>query len=176
MERGLLHSAMCTIYRLSESISFDSVARNSALFCVFASRSTTLSVASLLPLESSQHADNAPQYKNLLCNFRAEHQFFTAGAAVDNIDSREYPLLSQTAVEVQFHIAGAFEFFINQVVHTAAGINQAGGNYGKAAALLGISGSAEKALGRIKGYRVDTAGQRSAAGRHRQVIGTGQPW
>ena len=65
--------------------------------------------------------------------------------------------------------------FVYHFVHAAAGVNQAGGQYGHAAALLGVSGGAEELLGRIQSHRVHAAGQRASAGRHRQVIGAREP-
>ena len=75
---------------------------------------------------------------------------------------------------MHFHVAGAFKLFINQVVHTAAGVYQAGSQDSQTAAFRGITGRTEEAFGRMQCRRIDTAGEGSAAGRHCQVIGTGQ--
>ena len=90
-----------------------------------------------------------------------------------SIDGEDAPL-GQLAVEVQLHVAGALELLVDHVVHAAAGIHQAGGDDRQAAAFLDVAGRAEEALGRVEGDRVDTAGERAPAGRHRQVVGAGQ--
>ena len=76
--------------------------------------------------------------------------------------------------EVQLHVARALELLVDHVVHAAAGIDQAGGDDGQAAAFFDVARRAKEALGRIQGRRVETAGQRAAAGRHDQVVGARQ--
>ncbi len=57
---------------------------------------------------------------------------------------------------MKLHVAGTFEFLVDKVIHTAAGINQAGGDDGQAPSLFDITGGAEETLGRVQGGRVDT--------------------
>ena len=56
------------------------------------------------------------------------------------------PLLLQRAVEVQLHVAGAFEFFEDQFVHPAAGFGQRGGENGQAAAFFDVACASKKFL------------------------------
>ena len=56
------------------------------------------------------------------------------------------PSVGKLAVQVQFHITGSLEFFKNNFVHSAAGIDQRGGDNGEAAAVLDVAGGAEKSL------------------------------
>src|SRR5207245_2097399 len=52
---------------------------------------------------------------------------------------------------------------------------QAGGDDREAAVVLvGVAGSAEEALGRVEGNRVNTTGKGTARRRHRKVIGAGE--
>jgi len=75
---------------------------------------------------------------------------------------------------VQLHIAGAFELFVNDIIHPAAGIDQAGGDDRKAAAFLDLARSTEEVLGRVQRSRIDTARESAPRRWHGQVIGTGQ--
>ena len=75
---------------------------------------------------------------------------------------------------MDFHVAGAFKLFVNQVVHTATGIYQTSGQDGQAAAFGGITGSAEETFSRMQRGGINTAGKGSAAGRHGQVVSAGQ--
>ena len=85
-----------------------------------------------------------------------EH-FFAAGAGFVDVDGREHAFFGHAAVEVQLHVAGAFEFFKNHVVHAAAGFHQRGGNDGERAAFFNVAGGAEEAFGAVQGVGVHTA-------------------
>ena len=50
---------------------------------------------------------------------------------------------------MQLHVAGAFELLVDHLVHPAAGVHQAGGDDGQAAAFLYIAGATEELLGRV---------------------------
>ena len=73
---------------------------------------------------------------------------------------------------MDFHVAGAFELFVDHVVHAAAGLDKAGGEDGHAAALLGVSGRAEETLGRVEGDGVDAAGEGASTGGKSEVVGS----
>jgi len=75
---------------------------------------------------------------------------------------------------VQFHIPRPLELLVDKLVHTAAGINEAGGDDGQAAAFKGIAGGAEEVLGRVEGGGVNAPRQSPAAGGHDQVIRAGE--
>ncbi len=72
---------------------------------------------------------------------------------------------------MKLHIAGALELFIDDVIHAAAGVYQAGGDDGQATSLFDVTSSAKEALGWIEGSRINTAGQGPPAGWNHQVVG-----
>jgi len=76
-----------------------------------------------------------------------------------NVDGWEYPALGKTSVQMDFHVAGALELFVDEFVHAAAGLDQAGRENGEASALLGVARGTEELLRRIKRYRVHSARQ-----------------
>src|SRR5207302_931839 len=78
------------------------------------------------------------------------------------------------AVQDELHIAGAFEFFVDHVIHTAACIDECGGDDGKAAALLDLTGGTEEPFGWEKCAWIKTTGQSTPAGLHGQIVGATQ--
>ncbi|CDE75885.1 putative uncharacterized protein [Sutterella sp. CAG:521] len=58
---------------------------------------------------------------------------------------------------MHFHVAGAFEFFIDHIIHAAAGIDQGGGDDRKRAAFLKITGGTKNALGAMQSIGVHAA-------------------
>ena len=75
---------------------------------------------------------------------------------------------------MDLHVAGALEFLVYDIVHPAAGLDEGGGDDGKAAAVFDVAGCAEEPLGLVKGAGVHAAGQGFAGGGDGQVIGPGQ--
>ena len=73
------------------------------------------------------------------------------------------------------YLSYLLEFFKNDIVHPAAGLNQRGGQNGDAASLFHLSGGAEKLLGFVKCGRVQSARQGSAGRRDHQIVCPGQP-
>src|SRR5205807_5898946 len=92
-----------------------------------------------------------------------------------DIDGGEGPALLQLAVEVQFHVAGALELFVDHVVHAAPGIDQRGGDDRDAPALLDLPRGAEEPFGPVEGGRIQSSREGSAAGRNHQVVRAGKP-
>ena len=60
---------------------------------------------------------------------------------------------------MDFEVAGAFEFFVDDVVHPAAGVDQRSSNDRQRAAFFDVASRAEEALGFLQGVGVDAAGQ-----------------
>ena len=56
--------------------------------------------------------------------FARNQQFLFARAALGDIDGWEHALVHQLAIQMDFHVAGAFELFENHVVHAAPGVDQ----------------------------------------------------
>ena len=100
-----------------------------------------------------------------------KQQIFPSGAGTVEVDCGEDAAFGKFAVEMDFHIARTLEFFVNDVVHARAGINERGGDYGERTAVFYISRTAEEPLGGVERAGVDTAGKRSARGRNGKVIG-----
>ena len=75
---------------------------------------------------------------------------------------------------MEFHIAGSFEFFKDDFVHPASGINQGGGNDRQAAAVFDISGRTEETLRFVQSIGIDTAGKNFSAGWNYSVVGARQ--
>src|SRR6266508_6303364 len=113
----------------------------------------------------TQHAHH-PAQRPYLAQVVAQQQLLTARAAAGDIDRREDALLRELAIQMQLHIAGTFELLVDHIIHTAAGIDQAGGDDRERSAVLDIARGAEETLGRVERHWVDTAGERAPAGRH----------
>ena len=107
-------------------------------------------------------------------HFGLQQQLFAAGAAAVQVDGREHALFVQTALQVDFAVAGAFEFFKNHLVHAAAGVDQGGGDDGQAAAFFHIAGRTKETLGALQSIGVHTTREHFARRGHHVVIGAGQ--
>ena len=70
-----------------------------------------------------------------------------AGAALYNVYGGVDAAVGHVAVEMEFHIAGALELFVDEVVEAAAGVDECGGDDGKTAAVFTVAGGAEEFLG-----------------------------
>jgi hypothetical protein len=79
-----------------------------------------------------------------------EQQVFAACGGSFKINGRENAPFLQTAGEVQFHISGAFELFVDHVIQTGTGIDQSSGDDGQRSAAFDVAGCAVEAFGRIK--------------------------
>ena len=71
--------------------------------------------------------------------FRNQQLLLTCAGAL-NIDGREGALVDQLAVENDFHVAGAFEFFKDHVIHARTGVNQGRRDNGQRAAFFDVAG------------------------------------
>ena len=60
-----------------------------------------------------------------------EQEVFLAGAGVGEVDRGEDATVGHVAIEDQFHIAGAFELFKDDLVAAGAGVDEAGGDDGE---------------------------------------------
>src|SRR5437762_423952 len=88
------------------------------------------------------------------------------------MNRRVKPFLLQRTVEMQLHVAGAFEFFENQLVHSAAGFGQRGGKNSEAAAFFDIAGGSKKFLGLSQRLGFDAARHGPSLARLQTVIAT----
>src|SRR5204863_9683739 len=83
-------------------------------------------------------------------------------------------LVDQLALEVNFHVASAFELFENYVVHAAAGVDQGRRDDGERSAFFDVARGAEETLGALEGVGIDAAGEDLTGRRHDGVVGAGQ--
>ena len=75
---------------------------------------------------------------------------------------------------MQFHVAGTLEFFVNHIVHAAAGVYQTGRDNRQRAAIFNIAGRAEKPFGWIQRHRINAAGEGTTRRGHVEVVGTSE--
>ena len=87
---------------------------------------------------------------------RSKEQFFLSRAALCKVDCRENSLFAKSAIEMDFHIARAFEFFKDNVVHTTARIDKRGCYDRERATVFDISCRAEETLGTVQSTRIYT--------------------
>ena len=73
---------------------------------------------------------------------------------------------------MDLHIARAFEFFVDHVIHARAGIDQGRRDDGERAAFLNIARRAEKTLGALQGIGIHTAGQHLTRSGNDGVVST----
>src|SRR5574344_1405469 len=101
-------------------------------------------------------------------------QVVAAGAGGYAVDRREYAFIAEGAVQLEFHVAGAFEFFEDDFVHFAAGVGEGCGDDCERSTAFDVSGCAEEAFGLLEGVGVDTTGEHFAAGGGYGVVGAGE--
>lgn len=77
-------------------------------------------------------------------------QFFFARSGTSNVNGREQTLVGKFAIKDNFRIAGTFEFFKNNFIHTGAGINQRRGDNRQRTALFNVSAAPSRRLGRCR--------------------------
>ena len=75
---------------------------------------------------------------------------------------------------MHFHVARAFEFFVDDFVHFRAGIDQGGGDDGERAGFFGVARRAEKAFGALQSAGIHAAAQDFAGGGGDGVVGAGE--
>ena len=83
-------------------------------------------------------------------------QIISSRTGTQDIDRREDALLGKFAVKHQLHVAGSLKFLVNNIVHTAARLNQRGRQNRQAAALAYISRRTEEALRHMQRCRIQT--------------------
>ena len=103
-----------------------------------------------------------------------DEQLFAARAGAIDVDRRIQAFFRHLAIQVDLHVAGALEFFVNHVVHAAAGIDQRGGDNGQRTAFFDVPCGTKEALRLLQGVGVHTARQYLARGGLDGVVGTGE--
>ena len=103
-----------------------------------------------------------------------EQQLFAACPALVDQDGRINALFSHAPVKVNLTVARAFELFVNDLIHAAAGVNQCGADDGQRTAFFDISRSTKKAFGPLQRVRINAARQHLARGWQHVVVGPRQ--
>ena len=88
----------------------------------------SLSMSSSMASTGRQRVQNFSQHPDSGQIFFRNQQLFFSSAGALNINRRERSLVDELAVEDDFHVAGAFEFFKDHVVHAGPGVNQGSSN------------------------------------------------
>ena len=101
----------------------------------------------------------------------AQQQVVAAGAGSHDVDGGEDALVGEGTVELEFHVAGAFEFFEDDFVHLGGCFGEGGGDYGERAAVFDVACGAEEAFGLLECVCVDAAGEDFARGGSACVVG-----
>ena len=63
-------------------------------------------------------------YYNGLLLIRCQKQIFSSCSRFGYVDGREDAAFLQFPVEHEFHVSGAFEFLVNDIVHLASGVHK----------------------------------------------------
>src|ERR1700674_2080018 len=114
-----------------------------------------------------QHLAQHPDALQIL--FGNQQLFLTRARALD-INCRESPLIHQFAIQDDFRVACALEFFKDHVVHTRTGVDECSGDDGKRAAFFDVAGRSKETLWTLQRVRIDAAREYLARGRNDGVI------
>src|ERR1700723_4413843 len=95
-------------------------------------------------LNRRQRVQHLAEHPNPLQVFFWNQQLFFARARTLDIDSRKRSLVDQFAVENNFRVAGAFEFFKDHVVHARAGVDECRRYDGRRAAFFDVAGCSKE--------------------------------
>jgi hypothetical protein len=101
-------------------------------------------------------------------------QLFFARAGAFDVDGGENAPIDQGAVEVDLHVAGAFELLENDFVHPRTGVHESGGQDRQGSTFLNVARRAKEAFGLMQGVGVDAAGQDLAGMRLDGVVSAGK--
>src|SRR5881275_127431 len=107
---------------------------------------------------------DAPERPDPIQFVRVQQELLLASTGAVDIDSGPDAFIDQTAVEVELHVAGAFELLKNDLIHAAAGIDQRRRQYCEAAPLFHVAGRPEEALRFLHGIGIKSAAEELAAG------------
>src|SRR3546814_20330923 len=91
-----------------------------------------------------------------------------------SVERGEDALVGDLAVKHDFAIAGALELFEDDLIHTAARINQSRGNNGERTTFFDIASCTEETLRTLERISIDTTGQHLTGTRHNSVVGATQ--
>ena len=124
-------------------------------------------------LGGGEFGELATEEEDTLVFVGVEEEFVAAGAGFDDLDGWKDSHFGDGAVEVELHVAGAFELFEDQVVHAAFGLDEGGAKDGEAAAFFGIASGSEEFAGLGEGLGIDAAAHGAAFAGLEVVVGAG---
>ena len=90
-------------------------------------------------------------------NVGGDKKVVATGARGCKVDGRVEATVGKFAVELQFHVAGAFKLFEYHIVHLGACFGEGSGDDGERTAPFYIAGCTEEAFGFLQGVGLDTA-------------------
>ena len=105
---------------------------------------------------------------------RVVEVFLAPGGGLGHVDGGENTLLGDGAIEMDLHVAGAFEFLKDEIVHAALRFDEGGRDDGQAAAFFGVARGAEEALGLDERLGIDASGHDAAFAGLQIVVAAGQ--
>src|ERR1039458_6048254 len=114
-----------------------------------------------------QHLAQHPDPLQIL--FRNQQLLLTRAGALD-INGRERPLIHQFAIQDDFRIARALEFFKDHVVHARPGVDQRGSDDGERSPFFNVASRSKEALRTLQSIRIDPARKHLARGRNDSVV------
>src|SRR5580704_17554526 len=124
--------------------------------------------------DGRKRVENFPQHPYARQIFLGNQEFFLTRAGALNIDGREYALIDKFALEDDFAVTRAFEFFEDHVVHAGPGIDQGRCDDRQGTAFFDVTSRSKEPLRALQGVGVDTAGEHLARGRNDRVVSTSE--
>ena len=101
----------------------------------------------------------------------SHEELLLARARGVDVDAGEDALVSELAIELELHVAGALELFEDHLVHARAGLDQRGREDRERSAVLDVAGGAEESLRRIERCGVHATREDATGGGSREVVG-----
>ena len=124
-------------------------------------------------LGGGEFGELAADEEDALVFVGVQEEFVAAGAGFDDLDGWKDSHFGDGAIEVQLHVAGAFELLEDEVVHAAFGFDEGGAEEGEATAFFGVAGSSEEFAGFGEGLGIDAAAHGAAFAGLEVVVGAG---
>ena len=142
--------------------------KNSEFVLVCLSFDSRNSIASVVPIGL-----RIRRRTNVFCrSILSIKQVLFPRSGFQNVDSREHALVGNLAIQDDFAVTGAFEFFEDDLVHPAAGIDQRRRHNRKRSTFFDIPRRTKEPLRSLQGIRIHTTCQNLARRRHHSVVGS----
>ena len=106
-----------------------------------------------------EHGHHAAECDDAAVGLGIVESLVTSCAGLEDVNGGVDASLGEFAIKVDFHVAGALEFFVDDIVKPGSGVNEAGGDDGEGAGFFCVACSAEEVLGGVEGDGVHAAGE-----------------